>query len=102
MEKEKKAEKMCEADWLYDNSKPMKVQIFKLNYDFFSDQDEGFHNEDETPELNENEEQYVLLNNESEFDFRNSSPWHTSTSLLEAKKYAEEILQQKLEWRYIK
>jgi len=99
MKPEKKAEKICEADWLYDNVKPMKVQIFKLNYDFFFDQDEGFRDDSEVPELNEIGEQYVLLNNVEVFDFRNSSPWHTSINLEEAKKYAEETLQQKLNWK---
>ncbi|ACU07089.1 hypothetical protein FIC_00634 [Flavobacteriaceae bacterium 3519-10] len=98
MKTDKKAKKICEADWLYDNFKPMKVQVFKINYDFFFDQDVGFNDEGETPELSENGEQYVLLNNEATFDFRDSSPWHTSTSLNEIKKYAEETLKQKLDW----
>ena len=99
MEKEKSAEKICEADWIYDNMKPIKVQIFKLNFDFFFYQDQGFHDKEEIAELNENGEQYVLVNNQADFDFRNSLPWYTSKSLNEAKKYAEETLHQKLNWR---
>lgn len=97
--KEKTEIKVAEANWLYGNVKPMTLQIYKLNYDFWFDMDEGFHEEGVTEELNENGEQYVILNNCPTFIERTDFPFHISLDLEEAKNYAEKTVEQKLNWR---
>ena len=89
--------KVAEAEWLYANVKPMTFYIFKLDYDYWYDMDEGYN--DETENLNENGEQYVILNNCPIFKDKNEFPFHTSLSLEEAKSYAEKTVEQKLNWK---
>ncbi len=90
--------KILEADWLYDNIKPMTMQIFKLNYDFWFDLEEGYHDIGEKEKLNEDGEQYVVLNNSPIFKEREGFPIFTSLNLEDAKSYAEKTIKQKLNW----
>ena len=96
--KEKSEIKMLQAKWLYDNTEPMTIQIFKLNYDFYYDQDEGYNDENEVPNLNENGEQFVILNNCPNFLDMKSFPIFVGFTMEEAKIKAEEILNRKLSW----
>ena len=89
--------KVLEASWLYDNIKPMTVQIYKLNYDFYYEMNEG-HNDQEKPNLNESGEQFIVFNNSPEFKDITGFPFHTSLDLLEAKNYVEKTINQKLNW----
>jgi hypothetical protein len=91
--------KIAEAEWLYDNEKPMTMQIFKLNYDFWFDIDEGYHNAGVKKRLNQNREQYVILNNCPNFKDRKDFPYYTSLNLEDAKSYAEKTVKQKLNWK---
>lgn len=91
--------KVAESDWLYGNVKPMTMQIYKLNYDFWFDMGKGYHDVGETEELNENGEQYVIFINCPSFEERTEFPFHTSLNLVEAKNYAEKTVEQKLNWR---
>lgn len=91
--------KVAETDWLYGNVKTMTMQIYKLNYDYWYDMNEGYHMEGETENLNENNEQYVLFNNSPTFEEITEFPFHTSLDLEEAKNYAEKTVEQKLNWR---
>lgn len=91
--------KILEAEWFYDNIKQMTVQIYKLNYDFFYDLDEGYHNAGEIENLNQEGEQYVVLFNCSTFKNRNDFPFFTSLNLEDAKSYAEKTVNQKLNWK---
>ena len=90
--------KVLEAEWLYDNIQPMTVQIYKLNYDFFYDLDEGYNDEDEVEDLNEAGEQFLVFNNCPDFRNRNSFPLYTSLKLIEAKNHVEKTVKQKLNW----
>ncbi|MBS1538677.1 MAG: hypothetical protein JST20_13120 [Bacteroidetes bacterium] len=92
----KSQKKVLEAQWLYDNIKPMTVQIYKFNYDFFYDLDEGY-NEGQVKELDENGEQYAVYNNCPVFN-KMVYPFHISLDLEEAKKYVEKTIKQKLSW----
>ena len=91
--------KILEADWLYDNLKPMTIQIFKLNYDFWTDMDKGYNDLEEKEKLNRDGEQYVILNNCPSFKDRKDFPFFTGLSLEEAKSYAEKTVNQKLNWK---
>lgn len=90
--------KVAEAEWLYGNVKPLKIYIFELNYDFWYDMDEGYHDENEIENLNENGKQYVVLNNCPIFKERIELPFYISLSLEEAKNYVDETIKQKLHW----
>ena len=90
--------KVLEASWLYDHVKPMTVQIYRLNYDFYHDIDEVY-NDQEKPNLNESGEQFVVFNNSPEFEDITGFPFHTSLDLLKAKHYVEKTIIQKLNWK---
>lgn len=90
--------KVLEASWLYDNIVPNTIQIYKLNYDYFYHQDEGYNDENEKPNLNEFGEQFIVMKNSPDFENKIGFPFHTSLDLEEAKKYVETILDQKLNW----
>ena len=91
--------KIAEVDWLYDNVKPMTMQIYKLNYDFWFELNEGYNDKGETEMLNQNGEQFVILNNCPIFENMNEFPFFTSLNLEEVKDYAEKIVNQKLNWK---
>ena len=91
--------KIAEADWLYDNVKLMNIQFFKLNYDFWFDLDEGYHDSGEKEKLNQDGEQYVVLNNCPTFKDMKEFPFYTSLNLEDAKSYAETTVNQKLNWK---
>jgi len=91
--------KILEAEWIYDNVKPMTIQIYKLNYDFFFDLDEGYHETGEKANLNNVGEQYVVFNNCPKFTERKDFPFFTSLNLEDAKSYAEKTVNQKLNWK---
>jgi hypothetical protein len=94
------AEKVCEAEWLYDGVLKKTVQIYKLNYDYYYDLDEGFNDEGEVPELNENGEQYAVFNDSPKFDGNSPFPFYTTLNFNDAKSYTEKILNQKLSWNF--
>lgn len=96
---DKRETKIAETDWLYNNIKPMTMQIFKLNYDFWFDLDEGYNDAGETEKLNQYGEQYVVLNNCPTFKDRKDFPFYTSLNLEDAKSYAEKTVDQKLNWK---
>lgn len=91
--------KIAEAEWFYDNVKPMTMQIFKLNYDFWFEMDDGYNDAGEIETLNQDGEQYVILNNCQTFKNMKEFPFFTCLSLEDAKSYAEKIVGQKLNWR---
>ena len=74
----------------------MTIQIYKLNYDFFYDLDEGYN--DEVEDLNDAGEQFVVFNNCPDFDKRAGFPLFTSLSLDEAKNHVEKTIKQRLNW----
>jgi hypothetical protein len=87
----KEARLVITGQWLYDNVKPMAVQIFALNFDFYYDLYYSDRNEDAKPELNEHGFQYVAIWKEGSF-FDNPDPSNGFMTLQDAKDYAESVV----------
>jgi hypothetical protein len=98
MMKNKCEVKVLEATWFYEDVKPMTIQIYKLNYDFYYEIDDGYHDENEKPNLNNFGEQFIAVNNDPEFKNKNEFPFYTCLDLEDAKVYVEKTLNQKLVW----
>jgi hypothetical protein len=49
------ARPICKGTCLYDGIKPMPVQIFAINFDFYYELDEGYHEDNQVQELNAGE-----------------------------------------------
>ena len=75
----------------------MPIQIYKLNYDFYFELDEGYHEEGGSPQLNEDGEQFVLVWNDEAFSSR-SDPTFGGLTLKEAMATAENIVKQSIQW----
>ena len=87
----KEARLVITGQWLYDNVKPMTVQIFALNFDYYFDLDFYDRDEDEKPELNDQGIQYVAIWKEGNF-FDNPDPSNGFITLQDAKNYAESVV----------
>jgi len=83
--------------WLYGAIKPMPVQIFALNFDFYYDLDEGHHDESQTPQLNDHGEQYVVVWYDGNFFNSPDFPSTGYMTLTQAKNYAASVVQG-IEW----
>lgn len=88
---------IVKGQWLYDGIRPMPVQVFALNYDYYYDLEMGYHEEGQKPELNNQGEQYVVIWSSSSF-FKNNDPSNGYMNLKEAKEYAESVV-QRIEWQ---
>jgi len=69
----------------------MAVQIFALNFDYYFDLDEGYHDEGAKPELNDQGLQYVIIWKEGNF-FDHPDPSNGFLTLQDAKDYAETVV----------
>ena len=98
LEKDLKAKLILTGQWLYDNILPKQVRIYELNFDFYFELEEGYHEEGEKPKLNEEGLQYVITWNEiDEFSFH-SDPSEGGLTIKEAIENAERITQQQIKW----
>jgi hypothetical protein len=79
------------GQWLYDDTKPMIVQIFALNFDFYFDLDYDDRDEAATPELNDQGIQYVVIWKAGNF-FDHPDPSNGFMTLQDAKEYAESVV----------
>lgn len=86
------------GNWLYDGAIPKPVRIFSLNYDFYFDLDEGYHEEAQQIELNEQGEQYVVVWHNEPFFAASDFPSNGFMTVGEARTYAESVV-QKVEWQ---
>ena len=87
----KEARLVIIGQWLYDNVKPMTVQIFALNFDFYFDLDYDDRDEGAKPELNDQGIQYVAIWKEGNF-FDHPDPSNGFMTLQDAKDYAESVV----------
>ena len=86
------------GQWLYDDIVPKPVRIFALNFDFYYDLDERYHDEGEKPELNNQGEQYVVVWHNEPFFSASDFPSNGYMNIAEAKSYAESVV-EKVKWQ---
>jgi hypothetical protein len=86
------------GEWLYAGMVAKPVRIFALNYDFYFELAEGYHDDAAKPELNSQGEQYVVVwHNEPFFDAPDF-PSNGFMNVTAAKDYAESVV-QKVKWQ---
>lgn len=85
--------------WLYDGVLRKTIMIFCVNYDYYHEMDNDgyFDMSDETPELNEHGESYIVKWPQQHFEATSHSSYGGLT-LEAAIDSAEKVVQQKIEW----
>jgi hypothetical protein len=86
------------GEWLYDGIVPKPVRIFALNYDYYFQLDEGYHDDGEKPELNSEGEQYVVVWHNEPFFSASDFPSNGFMNVTDAKSYAASVV-QKVKWQ---
>lgn len=84
--------------WLYDNLIPMTIQIFAINYDFWFDITEGYHEDKDVESLNDKGEQYVFHYNCDDFFKSANFPTFGGMTIEEAQDTVNKLLKQPITW----
>jgi hypothetical protein len=83
--------------WMYDGLIPKTVRLYKLNYDFWFELEEGYHEPGQVPELNGDREQFVVLWQDLPFFQATDFPSNGFMTIEDAKTYAESVVRQ-IDW----
>ena len=74
----------------------MPIQIYRLDYDFHFELDEGYNEEGSSPQLNEEGDQFVIVWDDEVFS-SGSDPTFGGLTLKEAIETAESIVKQSIQ-----